>query len=62
MKVDLALRIRVTELQEYLAGLQLPGLVETSPGVRSVLIEYDPHALPLATLMQVGVLLIMMSV
>lgn len=32
---------------------QVPGLVETSPGVRSVMVEYEPRTLPLAKLLEV---------
>lgn len=51
MTIDLALRIRVTELQKRLASLD--GLVEVSPGVRSALVEYDPRKLSLPTLLEV---------
>ena len=47
-------QVRVHEMERHLAGLQLAGLVETSPGVRSVLIEYDQRALPLPRLLEVG--------
>ena len=33
--------------------LQVPGLVETSPGVRSVMVEYEPRELGLAKLLEV---------
>lgn len=41
MELDLSLRARVHELEKWLKARALPGLVETSPGVRSVMIEYD---------------------
>jgi urea carboxylase len=50
MELDLALRVRVHELQAWLAAQGVDGLVETSPGVRSVMIEYDQRRLPLSTL------------
>lgn len=33
--------------------IQVPGLVETSPGVRSVMVEYEPRELGLARLLEV---------
>jgi allophanate hydrolase subunit 1 len=33
--------------------MQVPGLVETSPGVRSVMVEYEPRELGLAKLLEV---------
>lgn len=53
MKIDLALRIRVSALQAHLARLALDGLMEISPGVRSALIEYDPRRLELPALLKV---------
>ena len=52
MELDLNLRVRVAELEAHLAELKKPGLLETSPGVRSVTIEYDQRALPLAELLE----------
>lgn len=46
--------MRVHELEQHLAGMKLDGLVETSPGVRSVMIEYDQRRLPLPKLLEVG--------
>jgi urea carboxylase len=40
------------QVQEWLAAASVPGLVETSPGVRSVMIEYDQRILPLADLVK----------
>ena len=52
MELDLNLRVRIHELEKHLAGQGIQGLVETSPGVRSCMIEYDQRVLPLATLLQ----------
>ena len=52
MELDLNLRVRVAELEAHLAALARPGLLETSPGVRSCTIEYDQRALPLAALLE----------
>lgn len=52
MELDLNLRVRVAALEAALAALERPGLLETSPGVRSVTIEYDAARLPLAALLQ----------
>ncbi|KAK9838176.1 hypothetical protein WJX81_006705 [Elliptochloris bilobata] len=52
MELDLNLRVRVAELEAHLAGLKKPGLLETSPGVRSCTIEYDQRVLPLAELLE----------
>lgn len=40
------------EIEHYLAEKKIDGLIETSPGVRSVMIEYDQRRLPLAKLLQ----------
>ncbi|KAK9905055.1 hypothetical protein WJX75_008745 [Coccomyxa subellipsoidea] len=51
MELDLNLRVRVHELEGYLADKAVPGIVETSPGVRSCMIEYDQRVLPLGELL-----------
>lgn len=53
MELDLNLRVRIHELEKYLKDQGVEGLVETSPGVRSVMIEYDQRRLPLPRLLQV---------
>ncbi|KAI3425770.1 hypothetical protein D9Q98_007745 [Chlorella vulgaris] len=52
MELDIGLRVRVHEIEHYLAEKKIDGLIETSPGVRSVMIEYDQRRLPLAKLLQ----------
>jgi allophanate hydrolase subunit 1 len=44
-------RARIHALEKELAALSLAGLVETSAGVRSVMIEYDQRALVLPDLL-----------
>ncbi|KIZ06735.1 UreA carboxylase [Monoraphidium neglectum] len=51
MELDLSLRARIHALEKELAALSLAGLVETSAGVRSVMIEYDQRALVLPDLL-----------
>ena len=53
MELDLNLRVRVELLEEWLAKEDIKGLVETSPGVRSLMIEYSPDILHLNQLLQV---------
>ncbi len=53
MELDINLRVRVHELEQYLAARKVEGLIETSPGVRSVVIEYDQRRLPLPKLLEV---------
>lgn len=51
MELDLKLRVRVWALQRALAHSKVEGVVETSPGVRSVMVEYDPDVLSLSRLL-----------
>jgi urea carboxylase len=51
MQLDLALRMRVHALAEHLAALRLPGVVDLTPGIRSLQIHVDPAALPTAKLL-----------
>ncbi|TDU02963.1 urea carboxylase [Streptomyces sp. 846.5] len=51
MQLDLALRMRVHALAEALAALDLPGVVDLTPGIRSLQIHTDPAVLPLADLL-----------
>jgi urea carboxylase len=44
--LDLALRFRVHALQEALAARQIPGVVDLTPGIRSLQIHYDDRRLP----------------
>ncbi len=44
--LDLALRLRVHALQSQLRSLALPGILDVTPGIRSLQIHYDPRRLP----------------
>ncbi|WP_425297720.1 urea carboxylase [Nocardia asiatica] len=46
MVLDLGLRMRVHALAEALAGAGLPGILDVTPGVRSLHIHFDPEVLP----------------
>lgn len=58
MELDLNLRVRVHQLEAWIKEHQkkstmeqVNGIIETSPGVRSVMIEYDMRTLPLTKLL-----------
>nr|WP_084655218.1 urea carboxylase [Nocardia altamirensis] len=46
MVLDLGLRMRVHALAEALADTGLPGILDVTPGVRSLHIHFDPAVLP----------------
>ncbi|RVW01626.1 urea carboxylase [Rhodococcus spongiicola] len=46
MALDLGLRMRVHALSEALTALSIPGLVDRTPGVRSLHLHFDPDVLP----------------
>jgi len=48
MTLDLAMRARVHVLHEHLVSLDVPGITEITPGVRSLQVQFDPAALPMA--------------
>jgi len=50
--LDLELRLRVHALMMELERLALPGVIDVTPGVRSVQIHYDARVLTQATLME----------
>jgi urea carboxylase len=49
--LDLELRFRVHVLMTELEELQLDGIVDLTPGIRSLQVHYDSRALPLAELL-----------
>jgi urea carboxylase len=49
--LDIRLRLRVQLLLEALRGERLPGLIDLTPGIRSLQVHYDPGAISLARLM-----------
>ena len=51
MKLDLELRLRVQALRDGLAAAAIPGIVDLTPGIRSLQIHFDPERLPRATLL-----------
>jgi urea carboxylase len=50
--LDLTLRFRVHALMEWLQANHTPGLLDLTPGIRSLQIHYDSRALPLERLME----------
>jgi len=48
--LDLDLRLRAHALQEHLAERALPGVLELSPGIRSLQVRFDPHRRSLASM------------
>jgi urea carboxylase len=48
MTLDLAMRARVHVLHEHLMSLEVAGITEITPGVRSLQVQFDPAALPMA--------------
>jgi urea carboxylase len=51
MQLDLALRMRVHALAERLAAQRIPGVVDLTPGIRSLQVHVDPDVLPVAELL-----------
>ncbi|MGY2085764.1 urea carboxylase [Blastococcus sp. SYSU DS0539] len=49
--LDLALRARVHALHTRLDGLRLPGVVDLTPGIRSLQVHVDPDVLPVPRLL-----------
>jgi len=49
--LDLALRFRVHALMERLHSLALPGVLDLTPGIRSLQIHFDGRILPMETLL-----------
>jgi urea carboxylase len=49
--LDLRLRFRVHSLMSWLSQSRLPGLIDITPGIRSLQIHYDSRALPEAKLL-----------
>ncbi|GAA2710098.1 5-oxoprolinase/urea amidolyase family protein [Actinoplanes palleronii] len=53
MTLDLGLRMRAHALQDRLRAEGLPGVVDLTPGIRSLQIHVDPAVLPVRTLLDV---------
>lgn len=45
-QLDIALRLRVHALAQALAATALPGIVDVTPGIRSLQLHFDPAVLP----------------
>ncbi|HEY5895353.1 MAG TPA: urea carboxylase [Chthoniobacterales bacterium] len=50
--LDIALRFRAHALMSWLEEEKLPGIIDLTPGIRSLQIHYDSRVLPLAGLIQ----------
>ncbi len=50
--LDLNLRFRAHALMEHLTALRLPGVVDLTPGIRSLQIHFDGRSLPLEKLLR----------
>jgi urea carboxylase len=53
LTLDLELRLRVHALMLELERMALPGVIDITPGVRSLQVHYDPHTLAQAKLIDV---------
>ncbi|MES4887831.1 urea carboxylase [Streptomyces sp. NPDC096012] len=54
MQLDLALRMRIHALAEALAGQRLDGVVDLTPGIRSLQVRTDPGVLPQEKLLEIA--------
>ncbi len=52
MVLDLALRLRVHALMQELERARLPGIIDVTPGIRSLQVHFDPRALALRQLLR----------
>ena len=56
LKLDLELRFEahalMTQLQDWRASGQLPGILDLTPGIRSLQVHYDPQVITLSALME----------
>ena len=50
--LDLNLRLRVHALMQWLQQQHLPGIIDLTPGIRSLQVHYDNRVLPLQSLME----------
>ncbi|WP_199036591.1 urea carboxylase [Glycomyces salinus] len=50
MHLDLGLRMRVGALMDAIAAAEVPGIIDTTPGVRSLHLHVDPDVMPIRTL------------
>ena len=52
-ELDLALRFRGHALMQALEHKQLPGVIDLTPGIRSLQVHYQPERMPLADLLSI---------
>ena len=52
-ELDLVLRFRGHALMEAMQAMTLPGVIDLTPGIRSLQIHYQPEQLPLARLLEI---------
>jgi urea carboxylase len=52
LALDLNLRFRVHALHQWLGGHHVPGLLDLTPGIRSLQVHFDNRVLPLERLME----------
>jgi urea carboxylase len=52
LQLDWNLRFRVHALQRWLESQELPGIIDLTPGVRSLQVHYDSRILPLRALLR----------
>ncbi|AUM68733.1 urea carboxylase [Pseudomonas fluorescens] len=52
-ELDLALRFRGHALMQALEHKQLPGVIDLTPGIRSLQVHYQPERMPLADLLNI---------
>ncbi len=50
--LDIELRLQVHSLMQWLAGQEVPGIIDLTPGIRSLQVHYDNRVLPLDRLLQ----------
>jgi urea carboxylase len=50
--LDMSLRFRIYALMEYLAANPLPGIIDITPGVRTLQIHYDSRVIPQPELLE----------
>ncbi len=53
LMLDIALRMRVYALQTWLERQHIPGLVDLTPGIRSLQVHFDYRMLPMERLMEI---------
>ena len=53
LMLDIALRMRVYALQTWMERQHIPGLVDLTPGIRSLQLHFDYRLLPLERLMEI---------